>query len=183
MNLNRSALLVIDMQEYFRAIGVGIVDNVNRLIDGCGSKGVPVFYTRQGIRNPGKEGGMLLEWWGQVIRPGEPGHKLLPELHGIGEGAIIDKTRYSAFKKTNLDKTLRSRGIDTLIITGVMTNLCCETTARDAFMLDYNVIFASDANATILEEYHKATLTNLRFGFALIRSTDEIIDSLSRPAE
>ncbi len=183
MDLKRTALLVIDMQEYFRSIGAGIVDNVNRLIDLCHTGGAAVIYTRHGIENPEKDGGMLLEWWGEVIRPGEPDHGLLPELREIPDGAVLDKTRYSAFKNTDLDETLRSRGIETVLITGVMTNLCCETTARDAFMLDYRIIFVSDANATILDEYHEATLLNLRYGFALIRTTDEIFDACSRSSE
>jgi nicotinamidase-related amidase len=90
----------------------------------------------------------------------------------------IPKKRYSAFFGTDLDKVLRSRGIRDLIISGVMTNLCCETTARDAFMKDYRVFFLIDGTATRRSELHLATLKNLGFGFAYLLTCDELIQKL-----
>jgi isochorismate hydrolase len=90
----------------------------------------------------------------------------------------LPKKRYSAFFGTDLDKVLRSRGIRDLIISGVMTNLCCETTARDAFMKDYRVFFLIDGTATRRSELHLATLKNLGFGFAYLLTCDELIQKL-----
>ena len=92
---------------------------------------------------------------------------------------IIDKNRYSVFHGTDLDESLKSRRIDELIITGVMTNCCCETTARDAFVKDYRVFFVSDATATVNDELHVASLKNLAFGFAYIISTEQLCRYLS----
>ena len=91
---------------------------------------------------------------------------------------IIPKKRYSAFYETDLDSILRSKGIQDLIISGVMTNLCCETTARDAFMRDYRVFFLIDGTATGKDDHHLATLKNLGFGFATLLTCDELIQNL-----
>jgi isochorismate hydrolase len=91
---------------------------------------------------------------------------------------ILPKKRYSAFYETDLDSILRSKGIQDLIISGVMTNLCCETTARDAFMRDYRVFFLIDGTATGKDDHHLATLKNLGFGFATLLTCDELIQNL-----
>ncbi|MBS3809371.1 MAG: isochorismatase family protein [Desulfobacterales bacterium] len=92
--------------------------------------------------------------------------------------AVLDKNRYNAFHGTSLDESLRSIKIQELIITGVLTNCCCETTARDAFVRDYRVFFAGDATATVNEELHLASLKNLAFGFAHIMGTEQICNYL-----
>jgi isochorismate hydrolase len=91
---------------------------------------------------------------------------------------VLPKKRYSAFYETDLEKILRSKGIQDLIISGVMTNLCCETTARDAFMRDYRVFFLIDGTSTGKDDHHLATLKNLGFGFAYLITCDELIQNL-----
>jgi isochorismate hydrolase len=91
---------------------------------------------------------------------------------------VLPKKRYSAFYETDLEKILRSKGIQDLIISGVMTNLCCETTARDAFMRDYRVFFLIDGTATGKDDHHLAALKNLGFGFAYLITCDELIQNL-----
>ncbi|CAG8749298.1 6729_t:CDS:2, partial [Funneliformis mosseae] len=86
---------------------------------------------------------------------------------------IKNKTRYNAFFKTELDSLLISLGIETLIIAGAETNLCCEATARSGFDHDYNIIFLKDATATENDEMHKATLRNLKYGVAKISTVTE----------
>jgi ureidoacrylate peracid hydrolase len=73
---------------------------------------------------------------------------------------------------------LQDRGIDTLIVTGTLTNCCCESTARDAMQFNYKVIFVSDANATLSDAEHNATLNNMCALFADVMSTDEVIEVL-----
>ena len=89
---------------------------------------------------------------------------------------ILPKKRYSAFFETDLEAFLRAKEIRDLIISGVMTNLCCETTAWDAFMRDYRVFFLIDGTATGIDEHHLATLKNLGFGFgfAYLMTCDEL---------
>lgn len=83
--------------------------------------------------------------------------ELMPQLEVGGGNLVVDKTRFSAMipGTCGLDSMLKARGIDTLIVTGTLTNCCCESTARDALQMGYNVIFLSDANATLTDEEHK----------------------------
>ena len=104
--------------------------------------------------------------------------KFLPEIKIESKDKILPKKRYSAFYETDLESFLRSKGIRDLVISGVMTNLCCETTARDAFMRDYRVFFLIDATATSKGEHHLATLKNLGLGFAYLITYDELIKNL-----
>jgi len=86
----------------------------------------------------------------------------------IPQAELIIKSQYDAFYDTNLHEILRKNNIEQVIITGVMTHLCCETTARSAFIRGYNVFFPIDGTATYNEDFHNATLTNLAHGFANI---------------
>ncbi|MBN1548181.1 MAG: isochorismatase family protein [Syntrophaceae bacterium] len=170
----KSVLLVIDMQEHFSMLADIIVDHVLALIDACRFSGVPIIFTRHGHVNPAEDGGLLLQWWGEAIQYGSPDWGIVAVLKPQDEDLIIDKNRYSAFYRTNLDAFLQEREISDVIICGLLTNCCCETTARDAFMRDYRVFFLSDATTTVAEELHIASLKNLAYGFARILETDSL---------
>jgi ureidoacrylate peracid hydrolase len=113
---------------------------------------------------------------------GKPTHALHAALEVDGADAVVDKYRYSALIRHSspLERILKSTKIDTLIITGTLTNACCESTARDAHMMGYKVIFVSDATATITDLEHNATLLNLCVAFADIRTTAEVLGIVSR---
>ena len=177
-NPAKSALLVIDLQEYFLPMLSPIIGNILSLIESCRSKGIKIIYTRHGHKDSDKDGGMLLNWWGDVIIYGTEKWNLIKSISPRENEPVIDKYRYSAFIGTSLDETLKYRKIEDLIITGVMTNCCCETTARDAFMKDYRVFFVSDATATMSEDLHLASLKNLAFGFAHVVDTKELCKSI-----
>jgi ureidoacrylate peracid hydrolase len=102
---------------------------------------------------------------------------LWPQLDVQASDWIVDKTRFSAFVPgaCDLDERLRSAGIDTLIVTGTLTNCCCESTARDAMQRDYRVIFVSDGNGTLTDAEHNATLVNMVTLFADVMTTDEVV--------
>ena len=170
----KSALLVIDMQLYFRGLAEPILSNVVSITDACRESGVKIFFTRHGHQDPAKDGGMLDRWWGDLIHYGSAEWKLIDELKVTTKEIIIDKNRYSAFFGTDLDERLRAERVEDLVICGVMTNCCCETTARDAFVRDYRVFFVADATATADEELHVASLKNLAYGFAYIVMTKHI---------
>jgi isochorismate hydrolase len=172
------ALLAIDMQNYFSRIAQPVLKNILKVTQSCRQKNIPVIFTQHGHIEPQKDGGILGEWWGELIVNGTEDWKFLSEMRIESKDKIIAKKRYSAFFETDLDKILRSRGIRDLIISGVMTNLCCETTARDAFMRDYRVFFLIDGTATRRSELHLATLKNLGFGFAYLLTCDELIQML-----
>ncbi len=175
--INQSALLVIDMQEYFRPIATGIIPGVKRVIDVCRRSGVPVIYTQHGHNDP-EESGMLSEWWEGHIIPGSDEALIVPEIQPATGERVMAKDRYSAFYRTDLEDQLRKSGIKDMIISGVMTNLCCETTARDAFVRDFRVFFLADGTATSGDDYHIAALRNLAYGFAYILTCDEIVQYL-----
>lgn len=170
----KCVLLVIDMQQYFLALASHIVGNVLSIVEACRAKGIRVIFTRHGHKDISRDGGMLSKWWGDGIKYGSKDWELIKGLTPLETEGILDKNRYSAFFGTGLDEGLKSRGIEELVITGVMTNCCCETTARDAFVRDYRVFFVSDATATVDEELHLASLKNLAYGFAHILSTEEL---------
>lgn len=176
----RCALLVIDMQQYFFSIAAPILGNVLSIIEACRSVDIRTIFTRHGHKNISEDGGMLVAWWGDLIEYGSKGWELINALKPSDTDGVIDKNRYSVFHGTGLDESLRSRKIEELIITGVMTNCCCETTARDAFVRDYRVFFVSDATATANDELHVASLKNLAFGFAHIISTEQLCRYLSK---
>ncbi len=173
-----AALLVIDMQNFFHRIARPVLRNIQRVIQSCRERKVSIIFTQHGHTDPTKDGGELGAWWGQVISRGTKDWEFLPEVMIGSKDIVLPKKHYSAFFKTDLDKTLRSKGIQDLIISGVMTNLCCETTARDAFMRNYRVFFLIDGTATGRSELHLATLKNLGFGFAYLITTEELIKML-----
>jgi len=122
---------------------------------------------------------MLSEWWEDHIIPGSGQAAILPEILPAAGDRVMAKDRYSAFYHTDLEDYLRRSGTRDIIISGVMTNLCCETTARDAFVRDFRVFFLSDGTATAGDDYHIAALKNLAYGFAYLLTCDEMIGHLA----
>jgi len=174
----RAALLLIDMQEYFRGIAAPVLPALQRLLGAWREFAAPVVYTQHGHEDPANDGGMLFEWWDDHILVNSPEWDLLPEI-GPAEGdPVFAKKRYSAFHGTGLEDHLRERGVRELVIAGVMTNLCCETTARDAFVRDFRVFFLTDGTATADRAMHEASLRNLAYGFATLLKCDDVIDGL-----
>ncbi|CAN6439682.1 unnamed protein product [Victoria cruziana] len=163
-----AALLVIDMQNYFAAMAGPIVPPIRATIDYCRSAGVPVIFTRHCHRSP-EDHGMLDEWWdGDLIFDGTPESRLMPEMGRRDDEPVVEKHTYSGFQGTGLEAMLKKMGRSEVIVTGVMTNLCCETTARDAFVKGFRVFFSVDATATESREMQEATLLNLGYGFAYL---------------
>jgi len=177
---DKCALFVIDMQEYFRPLAAPILENVGSVIAACRTGGMSIICSRHGHKDPAADGGMLAKWWGDLIHYGSAEWEILSQLPLADTDVIVDKNRYSVFQGTGIDELLRSRNVDQLIITGVMTNCCCETTARDAFVRDYRVFFVSDATATVNHELHTASLKNLAYGFAHIVSTRQLCAHLGQ---
>jgi len=170
----KCALLVVDMQNYFLPVASPIADRVLSIVNACRLRNIRILFTRHGHRDVEKDGGLLLQWWGDCIFYGTRDWEIMDVLTPSQTDPVIDKHRYSAFFGTGLDEMLQDEGIEELIITGVMTNCCCETTARDAFMRDYRVFFVSDATAAADEELHLATLKNMAFAFAHVLDTESL---------
>jgi ureidoacrylate peracid hydrolase len=117
----------------------------------------------------------------KTFREGTFGYALWPGLDVQPQDLIVPKTRFGAFVpgSSKLHEMLQERGIDTLIITGTATNVCCESTARDAMQMNYKVIFVADGNATSTDAEHNATLANMVVLFADVMTTDEVVGCLA----
>jgi ureidoacrylate peracid hydrolase len=195
----RTAHLVIDLQNGFMEPGApvevpearSIVDNVNRVSAAVRERGglnVFVRYTTPGEGDPAwpvfyERMGMAGDAHKAAFTPGAHHWQLWPELDVRPEDAVIEKCRFSAFTPgaSGLDAMLRGLGIDTVIVSGTLTNCCCESTARDAMQLDYRVLLAADANAALSDDEHAATLHIMAMVFADLHSTDELVELLGVP--
>ena len=113
---------------------------------------------------------------------GGAGTGLWSELATAPGDIRVTKNRFSAFLPgaSDVEAKLRARGIDTVLITGTLTNVCCDASARDAMMRNFNVVMVSDANATHFDELHNASLTCLAAAFADIMPADEVIERIGR---
>ena len=118
------------------------------------------------------------------LAPGTKGYELWADLDVRPDDLMVQKTRFSAFIQgsSNLEAVLRARGIDTVIITGTVTNVCCESTARDAMMRNFRTIMVTDANAATSDELHNASLSAFYLKFGDIMPSDMVIASLTRDA-
>lgn len=196
----KAALLVVDMQNGFMMDGIGhsvcavardIVPNINRLAESVRSSGGLVVWIQNAATDE-----TLHSWSIRVqmdgpqhtlkrlesMRPGSKGYELWASLNPQAGDLFVQKTRFSAFIQgaSNLEAELRARGIDTVIITGTVTNICCESTARDAMMRNFRTIMVTDGNAAMSDELHNASLIAFYVRFGDIMSTDHLITLLGR---
>jgi nicotinamidase-related amidase len=187
-----SALLVVDMLDEFVKPhwspfwvpeATAQVPRIRRLIDGCREAGVPVIYTANAVHSRDMDvvrGSKHLPLFrvergimAQLFQKASIYSDLEPEPQDL----VILKPTYDAFVGTRLDITLRNLGVDTVVICGTMTNFCCGTTARSAYMHGYNVVFGSDVTSSDMEELHRAEIRTLRRGFAMVLSSQEILSA------
>jgi ureidoacrylate peracid hydrolase len=195
----RTALVVVDLQNGFMAPGQpaemptarASVPNVNRLAAATRAAGGTVVW----IKNT-YDAEAAMTWsvwrghfatgeWGQrmeqAFTPGDPGYEIYGDLDVQPDDLVIPKRRFSALVQgsSTLDTVLRQKGIDTLVIVGTATNVCCESTIRDGMMMNYKCIMVSDANACRTDEEHNATLATVAILFGDVRPTDEVITMLA----
>ncbi len=188
LNVDKAALLVIDMQKFFlnpdsptyTAGGPAVRPSIKMLIDSFRASGRPVIYTRHVHHPDFIDTGIMKWWWKGACLEGTPESEIDDEIAPLGNEKVILKHRYSAFYNTDLETILRCLKVEDMVITGIMTNMCCESTARDAYYRDYRVFFPADATGSINEEMHLASLLNLAFGFAFVTSAADIKAQLKK---
>jgi ureidoacrylate peracid hydrolase len=198
----RTALVVIDMQNAFMDDAVGhavcpaardIVPNVNRLAAAVRQAGGGVFWIKNTFDAKSEREWSVLEDMATpegrrrraaAMSEGTVGHELWPALEVRPQDEIVRKYRFSAFLPgtCELPDRLRAGGFDTVLITGTVTNVCCESSARDAMMGNFRVVMVSDANAASTPEEHDASLIALYLIFTDLMDTDMVLDALSSPA-
>lgn len=184
----KAALVVVDMQNYFLARGASaylpasraVVPVVKRTLAAFREAGRPVVFTRHAHDPHGLDAGIMGWWWDDLCLEGSPESELFHGMAPVPGEKVILKHRYSAFYNTDLETVLRVARVEDLVIVGVMTNLCCESTARDAHNRDYRVFFPADGTATVSEEMHVATLTNLAYGFAKVVAAEEVLAAFAK---
>jgi ureidoacrylate peracid hydrolase len=186
LNKDRSALLIVDMQNFFlnpesatfTCGGPAILPNLKRLQAAFRQAGRPLIYTRH-VHHPGLLDAGIMEWWWEgMCLEGSPESEIHNEITPLAGEKVIPKHRYSAFYNTDLETVLRCLKIEDLVISGLMTNMCCESTTRDAYYRDYRVFFLADGTGSVTEEMHLASLLNVGFGFGFVTTTDSIIQQL-----
>ena len=177
-----SALLILDMQKFFLdetshafvPSSKAIIPNIRKILDAYRKSNYPVIFTMHALKKDERPG-IMGEWWKDVLKENNRYSKIADELKPLKDEKIIKKNRYSAFYKTELKDFLMNENVKSVVVTGVMTNLCCETTARDAFMNDFFVYFVVDATAALNEELHLSSLKTLSHGFAVPLLTVDVI--------
>jgi ureidoacrylate peracid hydrolase len=191
---SRAALLVIDMQRDFVDEGAIMevpmarqrLPEMRRILDCCRADGVPVFFTRHVLSDRFDVSPLETTYIPRLktagMREGTPGVEVVDALIPLAGETIVDKHRYDAFYNTRLDTALRNvrgpNGVDTVIIIGTVTNICCESTARSAFMRDYKVAFISDANGGLDQASHEATLGIIGKVFGRVMTTEDLLTEM-----
>lgn len=193
-----TALLVVDMQTAFVAEGAPseiplsreIVPNINLLADTIRETGglvvwvVSTYGPDEKDRWPTFFNHMMSPEAGNRFRnalsDGAPGHEIYSGLEYKPGEPVVSKNRFGAFigSQGKLENVLRDRGIDTVLVTGTVTNICCETTAREAAMLSFKTVMVSDGNAGRTDEEHNATLATFLQAMGDVLSTEQIVKAL-----
>ena len=213
VDLAATALLIVDMQEYFlnpqspfcrsverRQSGLAdyylersretVEPNLKRLLDCFRDRGGRVIFTTVASEFPDGQDlsptfqRMNAEAKGQigdVVFPprSDPWARVVDTLAPLENEAVINKTTFGGFSSTGLDGVLRNLGIDTLVIGGVVTNRCVESTARDATDRGYRVILVDDGTATFSQELQEMTMISLMVSYGFVRTTDEMLALLA----
>ncbi len=189
-----SALIIIDMQNAFVAEGAAfetpgaraMIPRLEALIRFAREHQMPVVWTQSDHRPP--FGGLMLRKFApirdeRILWQGQPSFEMYPHMVQPRQSGLeycIVKHKFDAFFETSLDAILRYHRTRTVIVTGTATNACCESTARSAFMRDYQVAFPSDANATFDESMHQATLRNIELLFGRVMTSEELLAEMRR---
>jgi len=193
----RTALVIIDMQNAFVAEGGvievaasrDIIPAINKMASGCRDLGMPIIWIRS--HHP-KVGADWRHFFDHFVHPDRkdaaaamlsddaPTSRFYADMDVRDEDYIVIKNRYSCLipGSSSLERLLRSQGCDTIILAGTKTNICVESTARDAMMLDFRVVVLSDATAALTAEEHQAALNVLIQEFADILVVDDVLEEL-----
>jgi nicotinamidase-related amidase len=195
----KAALLVLDMQNYFldpashafTPSAPAVLPNVKKLILMAQKCNMNIIFTRH--VNDSVNAGRMGRWWRDMIIENSYESEIYKTVRlydgktvggyedktaGRYDCKIITKDQYDAFYNTDLEEYLRSKNVEQVIISGLLANLCCETTARSAFVRGFEVFFPVDATAAYNRDFHLSTFRNLGFGFCPLIRTSELISSV-----
>ncbi len=202
LEARRSALLVVDVQNdfchpdgYFARFGfdvapcAAVVPSIAAVVGRARRRGLPVVWTKSTNADPPTHR-LLPARFRRAAEDGRPpdqfvpgswGWSLVDDLDPQGDDLVVEKPRYDAFLRTTLEDELRDRGVSTVVVAGVITNCCVDTTARSAFMRGFDVFVLADCVATFAEErdLHDACLENLDRLFAVVADSAVLDEALA----
>ena len=196
----RTALVIVDMQNAFVAgspiaapRGTEVARRLNQLAGACRQSAIPVIWTRHVVRPDGSNTGLLGELVPPVaagiINEDAPTAAMHPLMDVRPGDVVVGKPRFGSFHGTDLEEILRSRGVDTLILGGINTNVCVDTTTREAAVREFQVLFLSHSTANFdlpdgglgpagAEELQRAACAVMAFGFAEVLTVDQVLDRI-----
>lgn len=194
---DRTALIIVDMQRVFcepdGALYVpsteAVIEPIQALASACREQSMPVVYLRHVLRGDGSDSGRMRDLYPDVdavLARDNPQIEVIDELAPQTGDVVVDKLFYSGFHNTDLDTVLRAHDVDTLIVCGTVTNVCCDTTIRDAVHREYKVIAVSDANAAMpypdlgfgavsAEEVQRVALTTFAYEFGEVATSTDVL--------
>ncbi len=192
----KTALIIIDMQNGFchedgfmNKIGLDwttsrdAIGPVKQLAAAARAADLPVFYTRYTLNPDYSDAGLITEIFPEIIEAKGMVRdtwdaEIVDDLAPQPGDRVVDKTRYSAFYDTDLEQQLRDLKTEALIVCGVTTNVCVESTVRDAFFRDIRVIVPSDATAAVTPELHEGALEDFRYSFGPVVTVAELEEAM-----
>ena len=186
LDADRAALLVVDAQRYFLEPGSRgrlpwsgpVVARILDLRSAFRARGRPVVMTRHVHAADGSDGGNLAWWWGGLLREGRRSSELLPALLPLPGEPVLAKRTYSAFLGTDLEAILRASRARDLVLAGVVTDLCVETTAREAFCRGLRVKVVADACSAQDARLQLGALRAIAYGFADVCLARDVVREL-----
>lgn len=186
----RAVLLVHDMQAYFlnafaadQSPITELLAHIRALLDRCRALGIPVVYTAQPGEQSREERGLLFDFWGEGINKAPHLKHIVPELAPAEGDIVLDKWRYSAFRRSDLAGLMRERGRDQLLITGIYAHIGCMMTAAEAFMQDIQAFMVADALADFSAENHAMAVAYAANRCAVVLTTAQTLAQLEAGAD
>jgi nicotinamidase-related amidase len=201
INAKRTAIIVVDMQGVFcdpdGAVYIPdapkVVGPIQRILNAGRAADIPIIYLRHVVRGDGSDTGRMRDLYpgvDAILDRSLPSVQIIDALRPLPSDIVVDKLFFSGFHNTDLDTILRARDVDTIVICGTVTNVCCESTVRDAAHREYKVIVVADAcaaqpypnmgwGAPTAEEVQRVTLTVMAHEFGEVTNTQDLIDRLA----
>jgi ureidoacrylate peracid hydrolase len=169
-----------EMEYYFSRLESETIPNIGRILDACREGGLPVIHVRvMNLAADSSDTSWRYKVMGILVPPGSKDAEIIEELAPLPGEIVLSKTTSNTFLSTNADFVLRNMGIDTIIMTGVVTNNCVESSTRNAADLGYRVLLVDDACAAWTQEGHDYCLRHLDHNFAIVKTTDEVLEEIA----